>query len=104
MFDVNFILDNYGLSGCFVEIVFLELVNAFLLRDAVADPCPLVSLNQKGTQIHSLTAPWTHQGLQDGILRFHFISCPVFCRVCVVPVCQVLLEPRNAPESRGNAA
>ncbi|KAH7731602.1 AQP-9 protein [Aphelenchoides avenae] len=44
MFDVNFILDNYGLSGCFVEIVFLELVNAFLLRDAVADPCPLVTI------------------------------------------------------------
>lgn len=42
MFDVNFVLDNYGLSGCFVEIVFLELANAFLLRDAIADPCPLV--------------------------------------------------------------
>lgn len=43
MFDVNVILENYGLQGVLIEITFIELVNAFVLRDALADPCPLVS-------------------------------------------------------------
>jgi hypothetical protein len=43
MFDVNIVLENYGLQGVLIEITFIELVNAFVLRDAIADPCPLVS-------------------------------------------------------------
>jgi len=42
MFDVNVVLENYGLQGVLIEITFIELVNAFVLRDAVADPCPLI--------------------------------------------------------------
>jgi len=42
MFDVNFVLDNYGLQGVLIEIALIEFVNAFLLRDAHADPCPLL--------------------------------------------------------------
>ena len=38
------VLENYGLQGVLIEITFIELVNAFVLRDALADPCPLVSL------------------------------------------------------------
>nr|CAD2178065.1 unnamed protein product [Meloidogyne enterolobii] len=41
MFDVNFVMDNYGLSGVFLEICFIEFVNSFLLRRAHADPCSL---------------------------------------------------------------
>jgi hypothetical protein len=37
-------MDNYGLSGVFLEIGFIELLNAFLLRNALADPCTLASL------------------------------------------------------------
>ncbi|KAF7634725.1 hypothetical protein Mgra_00005873 [Meloidogyne graminicola] len=44
MFDVNFVMENYGLSGVFLEICFIEFVNSFLLRRAHADPCSLVSL------------------------------------------------------------
>ncbi|CAK5087643.1 unnamed protein product [Meloidogyne enterolobii] len=43
MFDVNFVMDNYGLSGVFLEICFIEFVNSFLLRRAHADPCSLAS-------------------------------------------------------------
>ncbi|KAL3092883.1 hypothetical protein niasHT_030072 [Heterodera trifolii] len=43
MFDVNFVMDNYGLSGVFLEIVLIELVNAFLFQRAFADPCQLAS-------------------------------------------------------------
>jgi len=42
MFDVNFVLSNYGLKGVLFEITFIEIINAFLLRDAIADPCPLL--------------------------------------------------------------
>lgn len=42
IFDVNFVLDMYGLQGVFWEIIFIELSNALLLRDATADPCALV--------------------------------------------------------------
>uniref|UniRef100_A0A915D7L9 Uncharacterized protein n=1 Tax=Ditylenchus dipsaci TaxID=166011 RepID=A0A915D7L9_9BILA len=41
MFDVNFVLDTYGLSGVLFEIALIEIVNALLLRNAIADPCPL---------------------------------------------------------------
>lgn len=41
-FDVNFVLENYGLKGVLVEIIFIEIINALILRDAIADPCPLV--------------------------------------------------------------
>lgn len=44
MFDVNFVLNNYGLKGVLLEITFIEIVNSFLLRDAIADPCPLVKI------------------------------------------------------------
>ncbi|KAI6190809.1 Aquaporin [Aphelenchoides bicaudatus] len=42
MFDVNVVLEHYGLQGVLIEITFIELVNAFVLRDALADPCPLI--------------------------------------------------------------
>ncbi|KAI6241825.1 Aquaporin [Aphelenchoides fujianensis] len=42
MFDVNIVLEHYGLSGVLVEITFIELLNALVLRDARADPCPLI--------------------------------------------------------------
>uniref|UniRef100_A0A7E4W0H1 Aquaporin n=1 Tax=Panagrellus redivivus TaxID=6233 RepID=A0A7E4W0H1_PANRE len=42
MFDVNFILENYGLKGVLFEIIFIEVMNATLQRDAIADPCPLI--------------------------------------------------------------
>uniref|UniRef100_A0AC35U9I3 Aquaporin n=1 Tax=Rhabditophanes sp. KR3021 TaxID=114890 RepID=A0AC35U9I3_9BILA len=42
IFDVNFIMETYGLGGVAIEITFIELCNAYLLRDAHADPCPLV--------------------------------------------------------------
>jgi hypothetical protein len=57
MFDVNLVLDNYGLQGCFVEIVFLELANAILLRDAMADPCPLIYGLAKGSRRLSEVVP-----------------------------------------------
>ncbi|CAD5215050.1 unnamed protein product [Bursaphelenchus okinawaensis] len=42
MFDVNIVLENYGLQGVVIEITFIELMNLILLRDASADPCPLI--------------------------------------------------------------
>ncbi|MFH4979020.1 hypothetical protein AB6A40_005729 [Gnathostoma spinigerum] len=42
MFDVGLILDMYGLFGVFIEITLLEVINAFLFRDALGHPCPLV--------------------------------------------------------------
>ncbi|KAI6197788.1 hypothetical protein M3Y94_01266300 [Aphelenchoides besseyi] len=42
MFDVNIILEHYGLKGVLIEITFIELLNALVLRDARADPCPLI--------------------------------------------------------------
>uniref|UniRef100_A0A1I7VVT7 Aquaporin n=1 Tax=Loa loa TaxID=7209 RepID=A0A1I7VVT7_LOALO len=43
MFDVNLILQTYGLFGIFIEITAIEIANAFFLRDAIAHPCPLVT-------------------------------------------------------------
>ncbi|KAM3723032.1 Aquaporin-11 [Dirofilaria immitis] len=43
MFDVNLILQTYGLFGIFIEITVIEIANAFFLRDAIAHPCPLVT-------------------------------------------------------------
>lgn len=42
IFDVGFILDVYGLTGVFVEILFLELLNAYTLEDAYAHPWALL--------------------------------------------------------------
>lgn len=42
MFDVNLILETYGLIGIFIEITAIEIANSFFLRDAIAHPCPLV--------------------------------------------------------------
>uniref|UniRef100_A0A0N4ZV99 Aquaporin n=1 Tax=Parastrongyloides trichosuri TaxID=131310 RepID=A0A0N4ZV99_PARTI len=42
MFDVNLIIESYGIGGVFIEITFIEICNSFLLRDAFADPCPLI--------------------------------------------------------------
>ncbi|KAJ1354552.1 hypothetical protein KIN20_011534 [Parelaphostrongylus tenuis] len=41
MFDVNTVLDTYGLFGVFVEITVIELANCYFLRDAFANPCPI---------------------------------------------------------------
>uniref|UniRef100_A0A0N5AGN4 Aquaporin n=1 Tax=Syphacia muris TaxID=451379 RepID=A0A0N5AGN4_9BILA len=46
MFDINIILDSYGLYGVFIEVSFLELANTILFRDAIAHPCALV-LNKR---------------------------------------------------------
>ncbi|CAJ0578679.1 unnamed protein product, partial [Mesorhabditis spiculigera] len=43
MFDVGTVMEHYGLFGVFIEITGLEIVNSFVLRDAVAHPCPLVT-------------------------------------------------------------
>ncbi|CAG9530974.1 unnamed protein product [Cercopithifilaria johnstoni] len=43
MFDVNLILQTYGLFGIFIEITAIEIANAFFLRDAIAHPCPLIT-------------------------------------------------------------
>ncbi|VDK87806.1 unnamed protein product [Onchocerca ochengi] len=43
MFDVNLILETYGLFGVFIEITVIEIANAFFLRDAIAHPCPLIT-------------------------------------------------------------
>ncbi|CAJ0943240.1 unnamed protein product, partial [Mesorhabditis belari] len=43
MFDVGTVMENYGLFGVFIEITGLEIVNSFLLRDAIAHPCPIVT-------------------------------------------------------------
>ncbi|KAK6739965.1 hypothetical protein RB195_008441 [Necator americanus] len=43
MFDVNTVLDTYGLFGVFVEITIIELANCYYQRDAVANPCPIVT-------------------------------------------------------------
>ena len=48
MFDVNFVMENYGLAGVFVEICFIEFLNAFLLRNSLADPCSLFYNYVKG--------------------------------------------------------
>uniref|UniRef100_A0A914Y2G1 Aquaporin n=1 Tax=Panagrolaimus superbus TaxID=310955 RepID=A0A914Y2G1_9BILA len=50
MFDVNFVLENYGLQGVMVEIIFIEIINALILRDAIADPCPLIFGFMKGVE------------------------------------------------------
>uniref|UniRef100_A0AC35FTJ9 Aquaporin n=1 Tax=Panagrolaimus sp. PS1159 TaxID=55785 RepID=A0AC35FTJ9_9BILA len=50
MFDVNFVLENYGLKGVLVEIIFIEIINALILRDAIADPCPLIFGFMKGVE------------------------------------------------------
>uniref|UniRef100_A0A183BVY3 Aquaporin n=1 Tax=Globodera pallida TaxID=36090 RepID=A0A183BVY3_GLOPA len=42
MFDVNFVMDTYGLGGVFLEIALIEFVNAFLFQRAFADPCHLI--------------------------------------------------------------
>ncbi|VDD86899.1 unnamed protein product [Enterobius vermicularis] len=43
MFDVNVILETYGLFGVFLEISILEMANTIFIRDAIAHPCPLVT-------------------------------------------------------------
>ncbi|VIO91884.1 Uncharacterized protein BM_BM4853 [Brugia malayi] len=43
MFDVNLILQTYGLFGIFIEITAIEIANGFFLRDAIAHPCPLIT-------------------------------------------------------------
>ncbi|KAL4003388.1 putative integral membrane protein [Acanthocheilonema viteae] len=43
MFDVNLILQTYGLFGIFIEITAIEIANTLFLRDAIAHPCPLVT-------------------------------------------------------------
>ncbi|CAD5220855.1 unnamed protein product [Bursaphelenchus xylophilus] len=42
MFDVNIVLQTYGIQGVVIEITFIELMNLVLLRDASADPCPFI--------------------------------------------------------------
>uniref|UniRef100_A0AAF5I1R9 tRNA-5-taurinomethyluridine 2-sulfurtransferase n=1 Tax=Strongyloides stercoralis TaxID=6248 RepID=A0AAF5I1R9_STRER len=42
MFDVNLIIESYGMTGVFIEITFIEICNAYLLRDAFGDPCLLI--------------------------------------------------------------
>lgn len=46
MFDVNLILETYGLFGVFIEITVIELANCYFLREAIAHPCPLVRLKK----------------------------------------------------------
>ncbi|VDM75939.1 unnamed protein product [Strongylus vulgaris] len=43
MFDVGTVLETYGLFGVFVEITVIELANCYYQRDAVANPCPIVT-------------------------------------------------------------
>ncbi|VDP49445.1 unnamed protein product [Heligmosomoides polygyrus] len=43
MFDVGTVLEHYGLFGVFVEISAIELANSYFQRDAIANPCPIVS-------------------------------------------------------------
>ena len=61
MFDVNFVLSNYGLKGVLFEITFIEIINAFLLRDAIADPCPLVRENKKLILFTFLLVVWIYK-------------------------------------------
>ncbi|KJH45402.1 hypothetical protein DICVIV_08569 [Dictyocaulus viviparus] len=41
MFDVNTVLNTYGLFGVFVEITVIELANCYFQRDAFANPFPI---------------------------------------------------------------
>ncbi|KAE9418096.1 hypothetical protein Angca_002523 [Angiostrongylus cantonensis] len=41
MFDVNTVLQTYGLFGVFIEITAIELANCYFQRDAIANPCPI---------------------------------------------------------------
>ncbi|CEF68001.1 Aquaporin-like domain-containing protein [Strongyloides ratti] len=49
MFDVNLVIESYGMTGVFIEIIFIEICNTYLLRDAFGDPCLLMQkfLNKK---------------------------------------------------------
>ncbi|KAI1713712.1 aquaporin-11 [Ditylenchus destructor] len=83
MFDVNFVLENYGLHGVLFEIAFIEVANAFLLRDAVADPCPLFHGVLKGKR--SLGKFATLLGFQFVAAYFSFLVARTFWRMGLHP-------------------
>jgi hypothetical protein len=81
MFDVNFVLANYGLRGVLIEIAFIEICNAIFLRDAIADPCPLVSR----AQVLRRTIAPSGQFLQNKKLlwlksKFKGLFCSIVCK------------------------
>uniref|UniRef100_A0A0K0F723 Aquaporin n=1 Tax=Strongyloides venezuelensis TaxID=75913 RepID=A0A0K0F723_STRVS len=56
MFDVNIIIESYGMTGVLIEIIFIEICNSYLLRDAYGDPCPIIGklLNKKSWKWFSI--------------------------------------------------
>lgn len=103
MFDVNIVLEHYGLQGVLLEITFIELANLVLLRDALADPCPLVGPSTRGE--HPLLAD--HRLLQEARLGAEAVPGDrhaVRGRLPVLPAGAGLLAPRPAPQAPGAAA
>ena len=83
LFDVNVVFENYGLQGVFIEIIFIELVNALLQRKAVADPCPMIISFIKGRLAFQRLAIFVC--VQFAAAYFAYMLVVVFWRIGVHP-------------------
>lgn len=84
IFDVGFILDVYGLLGVFVEILFLEVLNAFTLEDAYAHPWALLEAyrHKRVSDLRSVGSLFSAQCL--GAFLSYYVSL-IFWALRLVP-------------------
>ena len=69
IFDVGFILEEYGYAGVFVEILFLEICHSYTL-DAFTNPCYFISAETTAT-MPSRKIPWLFSAqLAGGALSY----------------------------------
>ncbi|XGW18532.1 hypothetical protein V3C99_002833 [Haemonchus contortus] len=93
MFDVGTVLETYGLFGIFIEITVIELANTYFQRDAIANPCPIVTSCYRRSKAFRRAIYVLLTQLLAGYLSFHLARA--FWRLNIHPVHAELLAAEH---------
>ncbi|VDO55305.1 unnamed protein product [Haemonchus placei] len=93
MFDVGTVLETYGLFGIFVEITVIELANTYFQRDAIANPCPIVTSCYRRSKAFRRAIYVLLTQMLAGYLSFHLARA--FWRLNIHPVHAELLAAEH---------